>query len=509
MRRTAVPLLVTAALLGCEDRNNAANGSPPPGDADADTRPIADGQPMPDAARDQGPPNWDGMVLPDAAIPDGDVTDGGAPDRGPLVDFGVFDDGAVPLDPQCVAPEPAPSNAGVDLAPRCRERGAALRIRDLRDRRCNDFRQLPTSRPGVDVTFEQAIVTGVYGNDFAVQDPEGGPWSGMWVYFGGREPPEGIRPGAIVRLEGEVFRFFELVEFIPDGRDGVEVIGEAPAPAPLYVPDPVRLADGGDLVEALQSVLVEIRDVKVTNTAPDCPRDFGMFVVSGNLRIEDEAPFDYAPARADAFRRIVGVEHHSFDHAKLLPRSDADLDVVACGGIPDKCEGTPCPVEPDAPETGALVITELQTNPVGEDVPREWVELYNPGDAPVDLTGWTLQDCAGNTAHLGGEVAPHGFHLRAGDPDRDRNGGVRDVDGAMGEFFLPNGYGSVLVFDGEGMLVDQVRYEPSDPWPRRDTGETLELRDPALDNRLGDNWAKGRGNYGEGGEGSPGRLPRR
>ena len=38
-----------------------------------------------------------------------------------------------------------------------------------------------------------------------------------------------------------------------------------------------------------------------------------------------------------------------------------------------------------------VVINEFQCDPTGDDVGNEWAELYNQGDAAVDLTGWSLE----------------------------------------------------------------------------------------------------------------------
>jgi hypothetical protein len=80
----------------------------------------------------------------------------------------------------------------------------------------------------------------------------------------------------------------------------------------------------------------------------------------------------------------------------------------------------------------------------------------------------------------------------------------------MGTLFLPNGYGNVLLFDNNNALVDQVRYAPSgaEGWPVYASGESLELMEPASDNRLGESWAAGRSSYGDGGDGTPGAAYR-
>ena len=59
-------------------------------------------------------------------------------------------------------------------------------------------------------------------------------------------------------------------------------------------------------------------------------------------------------------------------------------------------------------------------------------------------------------------------------------------------------------------LVDQVRYAPGgeDGWPDRRPGQAAELLEPAGDNRDGAGWVAGRDEYGDGGQGTPGRATR-
>jgi hypothetical protein len=43
----------------------------------------------------------------------------------------------------------------------------------------------------------------------------------------------------------------------------------------------------------------------------------------------------------------------------------------------------------------AVVISEIMYNPAGADGSNpvsEWVEIYNSGDAAVDISGWRLDD---------------------------------------------------------------------------------------------------------------------
>ena len=49
---------------------------------------------------------------------------------------------------------------------------------------------------------------------------------------------------------------------------------------------------------------------------------------------------------------------------------------------------------------------------------------------------------------------------------------------------------SVRLYNSEGTLIDEVAYESETPWPScaDETGNTLELINPDLDNLLAENW---------------------
>jgi lamin tail-like protein len=44
----------------------------------------------------------------------------------------------------------------------------------------------------------------------------------------------------------------------------------------------------------------------------------------------------------------------------------------------------------EADEGPHLVINEIEINPAGLDTDHEWVELFNPTDAAIDLLGWKI-----------------------------------------------------------------------------------------------------------------------
>src|SRR5687768_8165145 len=47
-----------------------------------------------------------------------------------------------------------------------------------------------------------------------------------------------------------------------------------------------------------------------------------------------------------------------------------------------------------------VAITEFMSRPIGEQDGREWIELYNFGDTPVDLKGWQFSDDANKLADI-------------------------------------------------------------------------------------------------------------
>jgi hypothetical protein len=486
-------LLLPLLFAACDDepKGDGPVGPMDAGFLDIDMQPTDAGMDLDEGAGGTGGGGGEdaAVMTDDADLNDAFERDYDLPDAAPSV---------------CREIPEQPVQMPIDLGARCRRGDGPLRIRDVRDSRCPDWERLPTGQPGREETLREAIVTGVFGTNFTVSDPEGGAYAAVYVFNPGEYPlPAGLQRGTIISVRGQFIEFFTQTELVID-EDAIEIIGNADPIEPILVADPQRIATGGDLAEALESVLLEVQGVTVSNTAPDCPRDFGMFVVTGGLRIDDKNDFDYEAKRNDFVNSVVGVLHYSFDQTKLFPRDANDIDITYCGGVPDKCETSECQVELDTPETGRLVISEIQTNPRGEDTEREWIEIYNPGGGRVDLAGWTVEDCSGRGVNLGGRVDDRAHHVIARSQDRELNGGVRS-DGGMGELFLPNSYGSVLLFNPDHQLVDQVRYEPEMPWPDRFPGQSLELINTNADNNAGANWRAGDDEYGDGGSGTPGR----
>jgi hypothetical protein len=160
----------------------------------------------------------------------------------------------------------------------------------------------------------------------------------------------------------------------------------------------------------------------------------------------------------------------------------------------------PTPGEPNAIQLeDAVVINELHYHapPVSEPgVPfaereEEWIELFNRGEAEVDLSGWMLEDAVAFRFPEGTILAPGAFllvardaaALRAAHPDLHI---VGDWRGSLG-----NGGDRILLVDAVGNPADAVAYADGGRWPAAADGggSSLELRDPWADNAAPQAWA--------------------
>jgi hypothetical protein len=125
-----------------------------------------------------------------------------------------------------------------------------------------------------------------------------------------------------------------------------------------------------------------------------------------------------------------------------------------------------------------LMITEIAYNPTDEDL--EFVELWNPGDKPIDLSRWRI-DGIGYVFPDGTQAGPNEVFVVARSPAafEQHHGGAARVLGPY-ETPLDNGGATLDVRDrgpGHPAIIDQVRYEDDGAWPREadGTGRTLEL----------------------------------
>ncbi len=145
-----------------------------------------------------------------------------------------------------------------------------------------------------------------------------------------------------------------------------------------------------------------------------------------------------------------------------------------------------------------IVIHEIvyHRGPLGTDAgpvdrPEQWIELYNRGVQPVDLSGWMLADAVAYAIPAGTEIAPGGYLVVAG--DAAAIGAAHPDLAVVGDFDgrLSQSSDRILLLDNRGNPADEVRYYDGDPWPvaADGGGRSLELSDPWADNAAPQAWA--------------------
>ncbi len=280
MRRSfALLLVVTAGAWGCRDVGRTPDRTTPRTTTDSGVVQMMDAGSNPDA----------GFVDAGSVFQDAQVVDTGT---NPPLDSGQ------------------PVDAGTPTATHT--------VYDVQD-------PSRPNHPAEDQVVQLAgvVVTAVAENgNFWVQDPAGGPYSGVLVYKPSEVSPTGVMVGDRVALTGTFTEYFDLTEVVLTSLDSA--MPGAPL-GPMTVPA-VDLANGSSVAEMWEGVLVRVDSVTVLDDMPDAPDDFGEWVVTGGLRIDDFLfALEPRPTTGSTFTAIVGIHNFGFENYKIEPRDAADF----------------------------------------------------------------------------------------------------------------------------------------------------------------------------------------
>ena len=206
-----------------------------------------------------------------------------------------------------------------------------------------DVRQNNGVTPDSTVTLSGVIVTSPTlidsedgGGTVFVEEPEGGPWSGIILYFYSDVMLEvTLARGDVVTVTGQYQEFFGLSEVVVSAAADIEVTGTADVPAPAVVA-PETVNTTGAAAESYESVLISVEDVTVTN--PDM--GYGQFQVTGELLVADTffvegggpSTGNITVENGDTFDAIQGILEFGYEEFKISPR-DADDYIGFSGGV--------------------------------------------------------------------------------------------------------------------------------------------------------------------------------
>ena len=216
--------------------------------------------------------------------------------------------------------------------------------------------------PDTPVALCDVVVTAIdrYGqfqNTIFVQEPEGGEFSGIMIYFNDAPLPQGIEVGDLVNVTNVVKTEFALIsdtsgrtmtELVagPGQAIAIEDLGVGTVPAPAIV-DPIVLAADDNEAEKWESVLIQFNDVALVSTVARM-EDSAHANVTGPFEVQGNFTEEVSLFQLDTcYQSMVGVLDY-FSGFQLLPRSASDL--VA--------GGTNCP----PPETGDVLCNDGMDN---------------------------------------------------------------------------------------------------------------------------------------------------
>jgi hypothetical protein len=144
-----------------------------------------------------------------------------------------------------------------------------------------------------------------------------------------------------------------------------------------------------------------------------------------------------------------------------------------------------------------IVISEINYNSADWADPGDWVEIFNPGNYPVDLSGWHFSDS--DDQHMfvipSGTVVQGGDYLVLSEDMLKFTTRYPWIQNKRGPFsFGLSGSGEALrLYDQSGKIEFSVIYNDNPPWPTEADGEGYTLESSDVHGKVceGDNWFAG------------------
>jgi hypothetical protein len=137
-----------------------------------------------------------------------------------------------------------------------------------------------------------------------------------------------------------------------------------------------------------------------------------------------------------------------------------------------------------------VVINEIHYDEVDKTLRGEFIEIFNPTDAAVDLSGWFFAEGVDFTFPAGTAVESGGYLVVAENPEV--LAGLYNGVSALGPWTgsLKNSGETIVLRNATGKKIDEVTYALGFPWPStgEDPSPSIELIHPSLDNDLGGSW---------------------
>ncbi|MCP4413847.1 MAG: lamin tail domain-containing protein, partial [Gammaproteobacteria bacterium] len=145
-------------------------------------------------------------------------------------------------------------------------------------------------------------------------------------------------------------------------------------------------------------------------------------------------------------------------------------------------------------QTSSVVINEIMYKAAAGHDTDDWIELYNPSINTKNIAGWIIKDNKDVTSFTLPQntfISGIGYLVLCIDTVAFKNEHP-DITNIIGNlpFGLSKDGDMVRIFNSAGLLIDEVNYGVTSPWPSspRGDGPSLELTNPLADNSIADSW---------------------
>lgn len=141
------------------------------------------------------------------------------------------------------------------------------------------------------------------------------------------------------------------------------------------------------------------------------------------------------------------------------------------------------------PVVARVLINEIHYHPEPKTELAEFIELYNSGPDPVNLSGWQISGGISFLIPNGTTISSNGYLVIAQSPSTILS---KYSINALGPWtgLLNNTGDKVTLLNVSGLVEDEVSYQLGFPWPTvgDPPGYSIELIHPSLDTSLGGSW---------------------
>ncbi len=150
--------------------------------------------------------------------------------------------------------------------------------------------------------------------------------------------------------------------------------------------------------------------------------------------------------------------------------------------------------ERDITPYATVVVNEIMYKASEKNDSGDWIELYNPGDLPLDLTGCKLTDSNAENIYFfksGEKIEGNSYFVLVRDKSKFEKIYPNVKFDGIFDFGLSDD-DAVKIFSSSNLLLDSVDYNSDLPWPVEsyNTGYSIELSNPELDNSQRKNWKR-------------------